>query len=363
MTEAKKNKIIKTNANEKNNIDSEIFAETVPTGATDNISEIKENERQKSDKKKTQTQSKSTAKSSKDDDITLSLSANPYSPDGKSTSDIVRLFYVYNLKILPVVSKNGMLIGILKKDDLVSELSDIERSKKHSIDKFITRLAKKMSFEELLPHAVTEKFPVINIFGEEQKAWSRLQLLSAAERGGDRPEEIRSQQNEKALEWIIYLILEHIPRALYAINDKGKTIFYNSYFENIYEAKKNADVDTDFMERSFANPGQNEPLPGGSLEEFIFYSRDLDCVYEKLPLMNKAKRVGYLMFFDKGSQVISFSEADMKSLSLEEALASAEKKFIAYKLSINKDLKTVSKELKISRQTLAGKIKKLGIDI
>ncbi|MCL2026020.1 MAG: hypothetical protein FWG92_04355, partial [Leptospirales bacterium] len=64
------------------------------------------------------------------DDLTITLSENPYSANGKQTSDIVRLFYINDIPIIPVVSKRGVLLGILKKDDVIAELSDLDRSAK-----------------------------------------------------------------------------------------------------------------------------------------------------------------------------------------------------------------------------------------
>ena len=44
----------------------------------------------------------------------VSFDESPYSPEIKKPEDIVRLFYVHNVPILPVVSKRGILLGILK---------------------------------------------------------------------------------------------------------------------------------------------------------------------------------------------------------------------------------------------------------
>jgi len=214
---------------------------------------------------------------------------NPYDPEAKKPEDVVRIFYMNNVPLVPVVSHRGILLGILKKDDVVAELSDIERASKRSIDTFITALARKMPLDEVLPYVSDiREFVTINLFGEIQGNWSRLQLLAACEspRGADSIAADASQDREKqAMEWMIYLILEHIPRALYALNERGGTIFYNSHFEDLYETTLGREVDTAFVEKSIGDSEKNEvhTREDGSNEPY-FYNRDMRIYYEKIPM-------------------------------------------------------------------------------
>ncbi|HON80198.1 MAG TPA: CBS domain-containing protein, partial [Spirochaetota bacterium] len=64
---------------------------------------------------------------------------NPYDPGKTKPEDIMRIFFVNNVPIIPVTSKSGLLIGILRKEDLVSELSDIERVRQQKTDQFISK--------------------------------------------------------------------------------------------------------------------------------------------------------------------------------------------------------------------------------
>ena len=185
-----------------------------------------------------------------DDDRNISedlkeFQENPYDHHDKRPEDVVRLFYVHDVPVIPVVSKRGILIGVLRKESVISQLSDIERVEKLKIDEFITQLAGRMNFDDLLPYGKIREFVVINIFGEVQGTWTRLQLFSACEnnKGTEHVEEVKKQQEDQALEWMIYLILEHVPRGLYAVNEKGKTIFYNSYFEDFFTEKFKKEVE------------------------------------------------------------------------------------------------------------------------
>ncbi|OHD66502.1 MAG: hypothetical protein A2176_03955 [Spirochaetes bacterium RBG_13_51_14] len=294
---------------------------------------------------------------------------NPYNPDNRRPEDIVRLFYSRDVPIIPVVSKRGILIGVLKKEDIVTELSDIERVQKLRIDDFITRLAKKLTLDEILPYGSIKEFTVINLFGEEQGRWSRLQLFSASEA----PEQSASaagreadrQKEEQILEWMIYLILEHIPRALYAVNMQGMTIFYNSHFEDLYRRHYKKDVDIDFVEKAIKDPDANELLSGKKSDELMFYNRELGIHYEKIPLMSKRKKVGFLLYCSqetggKGGSLIP--GVDIRSKSLADVMEAVERLVLVDLLKDKKGLGAAAKSMKISQKSLAHKMKKHGID-
>ncbi len=293
---------------------------------------------------------------------------NPFNPDNRRPEDIVRLFYSYNVPIIPVVSKRGILLGILRKDDVVSELSDIERVERLKIDEFVTRLARKLTLDELLPYGEIKEFTVINLFGEVQGRWSRLQLFTASEAPEKAPVSAESetdhQKEEQVLEWMIYLILEHIPRPLYALNIKGKTIFYNSHFEDLYRRHFKKDVDVEFVEKTVGDAEKNELMPGRKNDELMFFNGELALHYEKIPLMSKRKKVGYLLFCSKdaddgvGSLIPG---VDITAKSLDDILGAAERLVLVDLLRDKNNPAAVAKSLKISQKSLAHKIKKHGI--
>jgi len=301
----------------------------------------------------------------KNNDELKEFTENPFDPENKRPEDIVRLFYTHNVPIIPVISKRGMLLGILRKDDVISELSDIERVEKLKIDHFITRLAKKMSFDDLLEYGKIREFLVINIFGEFQKTWTRLQLFSACENHQPVVEsEINQQKEEQVLEWIIYLILEHIPRALYAVNKSGKTIFFNSHFESLYESVLSQEIDTNAVEKSLKKADVNELLSGKDATELFFYNKDLNIYYEKIPLFSNKKKVGFLIFCDREdhfSTGLMMTGVDMRKLSLSETIASIERKLVVDALK-DGNLSQAADDLKITKQNLSSKIKKFDIE-
>ncbi|MFC1668810.1 hypothetical protein ACFL20_00335, partial [Spirochaetota bacterium] len=293
---------------------------------------------------------------------------NPYDPEKKKPEDIVRLFYTYDVPIIPVVSKRNILIGILKKDDVISELSDIERVKKLKIDDFVTKLARKMTFDDLIQFGGIREFVVINIFGEPQGKWPRLKLFNESEainNKKDNREVIEEQKDEQILEWIIYLVLEHIPRGLYAVNTKGKTIFFNSLFEEIYKKKLSSEVDPAFVEKSIKQAKKNEVFSQKNKKsEPYFYNKDMDFYYEKITMYNKKKKLGFLLFCTSDgpySENMIIPGVDIRDMSLNEILVSVERQLIVEGIKNHDDLNALAKSLKLSRKTLLSRIKKYKI--
>ncbi|HPS56937.1 MAG TPA: helix-turn-helix domain-containing protein [Spirochaetota bacterium] len=297
---------------------------------------------------------------------TKEFDENPFDHQNKRPEDVVRLFYLHDVPVIPVVSKRGMLLGVLRKESVIAELSDIERVEKLKIDEFITRLAARMSFDDLLPYGKIKEFIVINIFGEEQGTWSRLQLFSACDTSrGTAPEsEIKKQQEDQALEWMIYLILEHIPRALYALNSKGSTIFYNSHFEDIYTEKLKNEVDPKHVEKLLSNPSKNELFAEINDNDLYFYNTELGMFYEKVPLLSGGRKSGFLIFFDNKSSsdnAFTVPGVDLRGKSLQDVLDSVERHMIVEALQKHENNEKAAESLNLSRQALGTKIKKFGI--
>lgn len=295
---------------------------------------------------------------------------NPYDPEARKPEDVVRIFYMNNVPIVPVVSHRGILLGILRKDDVVAELSDIERASRSSIDTFITGLARKMPLDEVLTYVTkTREFVTINLFGEIQGTWSRLQLLAACEspRGAESMAADAAQDREKqAMEWMIYLILEHLPRALYALNERGSTIFYNSHFEELFEAALKREVDTAFVEKTLADAEKNEvhTRDDGSNEPY-FYNKDMRLYYEKIPMTSAGRSVGYLIYCGRDLNAPAAGKAARggKKQTLAERLETTERAAIVGAFEkCGGDAAKAAGELGISRAALSACMKKLGIE-
>jgi transcriptional regulator with PAS, ATPase and Fis domain len=292
---------------------------------------------------------------------------NPYDPGRRTPEDVMRIFYQFNVPIVPVVSRRKTLLGIITKEEITSEMSDIDRFAHRTIDDFITGIVKKRTMDELLPYLAKEQeFVVINIFGEIQGRMTRMELLSSCE-GAKKVEcnddEIAASREAQVMEWMIYLILEHIPRALYAINAEGKTIFFNSLFEDLYKnAFESGDVDHEAVERLLADPDCNEySYRSEDSSEIVFYNRELSAFYEKIPMHSHDKLTGYLVYFGRSDASTGAVPARIEA-SLDERLALAERTFIVEELRrTSNDMKTAAAALGLSREALRKKMEKHGI--
>ncbi len=303
-------------------------------------------------------------------ELTREFEENPYDPGKMDPEDVMRHFFLDDIPILPVVSKTGNLLGILRKEDLISELSDIERVKKQKTDQFIQKLLRKMTLDDLLPHVTRHReFSVINLFGEAQGKWSRLQLLEASENTAKKqpcPRQIEKQRDDQILDWIIYLILEHLPRPLYAMNTAGKTMFYNGHFEAILVQNFGNDYDITSVEKSLGDPGKNDFYYNEN-EEILFYNQELGLYYEKVPMYNKKQSIGFLIMCDRESNIpvaALTSQKNLKKQSLDHRLESIEKIIIGETLKEHgNSLTNAASALKLTKQALATRALKHGISI
>ncbi|MCX7678846.1 MAG: hypothetical protein N2316_06470 [Spirochaetes bacterium] len=293
---------------------------------------------------------------------------NPYDPERLSPEDVMRHFFVDDVPILPVISKAGTLLGILRKDDLVSELSDIERVRKQKTDQIVQKLIKKMDVDDLLQYVAKHKeFSVINIFGEHVGKWSWLQLLEASESAPKKKQsshEVTKQKDLEILEWIIYSILEHIPRPLYAINNNGKTMFYNGHFEELLQQSLGDDFDILSVEKIFSDAEKND-FYYNNKDEILFYNHVLNIYYEKIPMKSNNRQIGFLIFCDKQSNIplsAFLTEKNLTKQSLDERLAVLEKIIISETIK-EKDynIDEAAKALQIPKKKLQEKISVYGL--
>lgn len=308
-------------------------------------------------------------KNSTTSEETRQFDGNPYDPERMNPEDVMRHFFVDEVPILPVVSKSGALLGILKKDDLVSELSDLDRVKKQKTDQLVQKLLKKMTLDDLLPFVTKHReFSVINVFGEHLGKWSRLQLLEASESSEKKKQpaaDINRQKDQEMLEWIIYSILEHIPRPLYALNNNGKTMFYNGHFEDLIVKNLGEKYDIAHVENLFTDPEKNDFYYNDN-EDILFYNQEFNIYYEKIPMKSNDKQIGFLVFCDKESNIpvsALVARKNLKKQSLDDRIRTIEKIIISETIKEkNNNIDEAAKALHISKKNLLERAGKHGID-
>lgn len=286
---------------------------------------------------------------------------NPFDASKRTAEDVMRVFYQFNVPMVPVMSRRNTLLGVITKDDITSEMSDIARYSSRPVDDFVTKLARKLPLEELLPYlSMANEFVTINIFGEVQGRLSRAELMASCE-GKDgvcTETEIDESRERQAFDWMIYTILEYIPRALYAVNTQGKTIFFNGHFEEVYRrAFHEHEVDHEMVERVLADNSLNEYIRRDSNTGCSIYrNSDLGVQYEKVPMLSNGNPMGFLIYFGDPEGLGSVKTVKAGH-TLAEYQSLAERECIVDSIHRNhSDLNAAAKELDISRQTLMKKI-------
>lgn len=291
----------------------------------------------------------------------LEYTENPYDTK-KSPADVMRIFFTMQVPLIPVVSQRDVLIGILSKERLTAVMSDIERMSYRKIDRIITDNIRKYSFDEVLPVvSKLREFPVINIFGEMAGKWSRVQLLAACDNAPllrEAEESLAQDKEDKKIEWLVYLILEHIPRPLFAINSYGKMIFYNSHFEDmVLKLSGASEVDVALIEREFTDASRN--LFNDEHGSLSFFNKYLSRSYERVPLDSSEGPAGYLFYFS--SQTMQ-ADTVRDNQPLNEQIDHYERGILVKTLRENgNDPAKTAAALSLSRQNLEKRLKKHSI--
>lgn len=298
---------------------------------------------------------------------------NPFDPGRKVPADVMRIFYINDIPIVPVISKRNMLLGIITRKAITAEMSDIDRFSETKIDDFITKIAVKMKLDDILPYITSSSdFVVINIFGDIVGKWSRLELIAACENTvfskKESDDEIAQNKEQQTMEWMIYLILEHIPRALYAMNENGKTIFYNSHFEDaILKKTKKTEIDIKELEKSLNESKYNDYyFKDEKKEQMYFYNKKYDFYYERVAMNGSDKLLGYLIYCTTPvKEVASEITSIVRSQSNHNKRMEEIERYLLVDSLNNCEMnlgKVVSK-LGISRSSLSSKIKKYNINL
>jgi len=148
------------------------------------------------------------------------------------------------------------------------------------------------------------------------------------------------------------------------LNEAGKTIFYNSHFEEKYRKVMKKEVDIRIVEKTFKNPDKNELITAKRGGDIHFYNKDLKLYYERVPMISKNKKMGYLIFCgaetDDAREMKPYG-ADMKGKSLGEMLSTLEKQILADALKNYGDAALAAESLRLSKKMFTTRVLKFGI--
>ncbi|MDF3818298.1 helix-turn-helix domain-containing protein [Leptospira sp. 96542] len=297
---------------------------------------------------------------------------------------------------LPVVSETGELLGLLSKDRVHRELSDLgaERTDYESIPTEILEL--ELSPNLLLFFKESQEIPVIGHLGERVDYWDKPRFLAAFTKLDAKTNrdpnltsiqtKIEKQKESKdTIHWFMEMILSHFPDGLFATDVSGNSIFYNESFETKIlpkpalgdSLKKAEDYLRDLNREVFANYLKEHDLDLtketniSSLQTPVFA---LDMFLRIITLRKDKKIVGFLYHFTElgdgvkkhhktGIRFPSLEDAFLAKFPLEKVLEEMESAYIHESLKKNQNnISHAASELGIPRTTLQNRIKYLNLN-
>jgi transcriptional regulator with PAS, ATPase and Fis domain len=246
--------------------------------------------------------------------------------------EALKLFYSMGIEAIPIVDKGGRIVAVMQKSDVVASTVVVE-----AVSSSIKELIRECSTKEregllqvLLKGFVNSPLvPVMDVEGKVVDFWSKVDVIMAWE---------GLMEEGSASSWSI---LEQLPQAVLVIDKEGKIVYRNQAAKKIFEDFKDEDIIL-FL--------KNVQVPSHA-QKINFAGQHL--IFDAVPLLQHKERVGI---------VYTFYEQKDFSTPLAESLRMQERSIIEAALQQSGGcVSKCAKLLKVPRQTLQYKMKKLGI--
>lgn len=307
---------------------------------------------------------------------------------------LYRHFLLTRASHIPVVNEKGELVGLLSKERVHRELSDLGKEREDLDQIPIEILETELNESVILYFKESSLIPVIGIDGEKKDNWDKPRFLAAFTKLESKQirdpklDSIESKLEKKkenldSVQWFMELILSHFPDGLFATDVTGGTIFYNESFEKDILTKPLFDDSIKTAEQYLHN--LNKEVLATYLKEHdlsLGKEADTNVLTTMLPdlqsqvriitLKKEKKVVGFLYHF--ASSVSGFGNRNTKSdfpdldlafhskLPLESILTEMEAHYIHKSLQRNsQNISHAASELGIPRTTLQNRIRFLNL--
>ncbi|HMV41318.1 MAG TPA: helix-turn-helix domain-containing protein [Leptospiraceae bacterium] len=309
---------------------------------------------------------------------------------------IYKHFMVTPVSHLPVVDENSDIIGLISKEKVLMEMSDVsttnedyEKIPEQFLDFHIT--------EGVIYYFQNNRtIPVLNLFSQKVDSWEKPRFLAEVSKLNHESPSIKTDSNESASEEMteskaaifkfMSNVLASFPDALFATDKEGVTTFYNERFEVDILARSIFRDSISYTEKYFrelnqdlfANYLKSHELDVESRKSTVpvlqAYVKDLSLVIRIITLKNDQNISGFLYHFidpqnrinrlnEEGYTFPSVEEAFHMNLPLETVIEEVESHYIFQKLKKNDDnISHTANELGIPRSTLQNKMKLLKIN-
>ncbi|TGL45159.1 helix-turn-helix domain-containing protein [Leptospira perdikensis] len=303
---------------------------------------------------------------------------------------LYRHFLLTRATHLPVISEEGELLGLLSKDRVHRELSDLGRERE-DLDQIPLDILETELHENLLLYfKESTQIPVIGLDGEKKDNWDKPRFLAAFTKldstqiRDPKLEEIESKlekkkENADSVQWFMELILSHFPDGLLATDVTGSTVFYNETFENHILTKSLFRDSLQFAEKYLHNLNRevlatylkdHDMSLGKDADTSVLYTNitELKVTLRIVTLKKEKKVFGFLYHFSPSSFAHPSGDGDLEfpnlgdafrsKLPLESVLEEMEAHYIHKSLGRNSNnISHTASELGVPRTTLQNRIR------
>ncbi|MCW7493845.1 transcriptional regulator [Leptospira sp. 2 VSF19] len=303
---------------------------------------------------------------------------------------LYRHFLLTKATHLPVISDEGELLGLLSKDRVHRELSDLGREREELDEIPLEILETELHENLILYFKESTLIPVIGLDGEKKDNWDKPRFLAAFSKldsvnnRDPKLEEIESKlekkkENADSVQWFMELILSHFPDGLLATDVGGSTVFYNETFENDILTKSLFRDSLQLAEKYLHNLNRevlatylkdHDLTLGKDADTSVLHTNitDLRANLRIITLKKEKKVVGFLYHFSPSSfanpsgagnsEFPNMDEAFVSKLPLETVLEEMEAHYIHKSLKRNSNnISHTATELGVPRTTLQNRIR------
>lgn len=307
---------------------------------------------------------------------------------------LYRHFLLTRATHIPVINEKGDLVGLLSKDRVHRELSDLGKDREDLEQIPLSILDTELSESLVLYFKESPLIPVIGLDGEKKDNWDKPRFLASFTKfeskqirdpklEGIESKLEKKKENLDSVQWFMELILSHFPDGLFATDVTGGTIFYNESFEKDVLTKSLFDDSIETAEKYLHNLNrevlatylkEHDLSLGKEAETNVLTTMlpDLQSQVRIITLKKDKKVVGFLYHFSSttngfssGKTKSQFPDLDLafqSKLPLETILTEMEAHYIHKSLQRNsQNISHSATELGIPRTTLQNRIRFLNL--
>lgn len=285
-----------------------------------------------------------------------------------SILDLLRVFYRTGAAYLPVVD-GQRLAGIIGREGLTALASDAARAEQQFNeigDEFL--LSEPYDPDVFRVISSARQCTVLSPQGEtSQIESSRILAMIPARKSEAAPRPQARTASEEVNLWLSRLLLASVPFPLYAMDLKGKTLFYNGAFENAVighsEFRSVARVEKAFLElsrqllaESIAQGKENQPMRG--------MVRQTGAAFWMVTLVDAGRVAGYLFALEQSGVLEQELFQRMKVRGMDHVMDSLEKGVLLQALGqTDYNISQTAGLLQTRRTTLQSRMKRLRLPL